>query len=59
MIGVCGDLVGDVTRGLQQDSEWQMELLDDSQQPSFGIRLVAETLVPTAAGSDVGKPTNL
>jgi hypothetical protein len=45
MTKVCGDLVGSICRGLKQESDWQMELLDDSKNPSFRIRLVAETLV--------------
>jgi hypothetical protein len=44
MTGVCGDMVGDVSRKLIENAEWQMELLDESRQPVFRIRLVAETL---------------
>jgi hypothetical protein len=29
---------------LQENSEWQMELLDESKHPVFRIRLVAESL---------------
>src|ERR1700681_2200792 len=41
---VCGDLVGSIARKLKQNAEWQMELLDESKEPVFRIRLVAETL---------------
>jgi integrase len=41
---VCGDLVGSIARNLKQNAEWQMELLDESKEPVFRIRLVAETL---------------
>ncbi len=44
MTGVCGDMVGDVSRKLIENAEWQMELLDESRKPVFRIRLVAETL---------------
>ena len=44
MTGICGDMVGDVSRKLIENAEWQMELLDESRKPVFRIRLVAETL---------------
>ena len=44
MAHVCGDLVGSVSRSLQQNTDWQMELLDEAEMPLFRIRLVAETL---------------
>jgi len=44
MTGVCSDMVGDVSRKLVENAEWQMELLDESRKPVFRIRLVAETL---------------
>ena len=58
-IRVCGDLVGGIARGLQQNAEWRMELLDDPHVPRFRIRLLAETLKPDAAASDVRKPADL
>jgi hypothetical protein len=45
MTGVCSDLVGSVSRYLQQNTEWQIELLDLSRKPIFRIRLVAETFI--------------
>lgn len=44
MTRVCGDLVGGIARKLQQQTEWRMELLDESRKPVFRIRLLAETL---------------
>jgi hypothetical protein len=41
---VCGDLVGGISRNMEQNSEWRMELLDEAKQPLFRIRLLAETL---------------
>jgi hypothetical protein len=49
---VGGDLVGGVTRKLKQNSEWQIELLDESRTPVFRIRVVAETLDKVAGASD-------
>ncbi len=44
MTKVCANLVGTISRGLKQDSEWQMEMLDEARKPVFRIRLVAETV---------------
>ncbi|MDP3690427.1 hypothetical protein [Bradyrhizobium sp.] len=44
MTKVCGNLLGGISRSLKQDSEWCMELLDETRKPVFRIRLVAETL---------------
>ena len=44
MTGVCSNMVGDVSRKLVENAEWQMELLDKSRKPVSRIRLVAETL---------------
>ena len=41
---VSGDLVGSIARSLKQNTEWQMELLDESKKPVFRIRLAAEAL---------------
>jgi Domain of unknown function (DUF6894) len=40
---VFSDLVGDVTKELKQNTEWQIELLDASRRPLFRIGIVAET----------------
>lgn len=41
---VCSDLIGGVSQDLKQNTEWQIELLDQHGKPVFRIRLVAETL---------------
>jgi Domain of unknown function (DUF6894) len=43
MTRVCGDMVASISRKLKPNSEWQMELLDESKKPVFRIRLVAES----------------
>lgn len=44
MTRVCSDLVGGIARKLKQQTEWRMELLDESRRPLFRIRVMAETL---------------
>lgn len=44
LTGVCGDMAGGISRKLAQNSEWQMELLDESRKPVFRIRIVGESL---------------
>jgi hypothetical protein len=44
MTKVCGNLLGGISRGLKQNAEWHMELLDETKKPVFRIRLVSETL---------------
>jgi hypothetical protein len=44
LTSVCGDMVGGISRKLKENSEWQMELLDESKKPVFRIRLVGEPL---------------
>ena len=44
MTAVCANLIGGISRGLKQDAEWQMELLDEAKKPVFRIRLVGEAL---------------
>jgi uncharacterized protein DUF6894 len=41
---VCAEMVSGISRKLAENSEWQLELLDESKQPVFRIRIVAETL---------------
>jgi hypothetical protein len=41
---VYSDLVGSIARNLKQNTDCQMEILDESRKPVFRIRLVAETL---------------
>ena len=58
MARVCGDLVGGIARKLRQQSEWRMELLDESRKPVFRIRVLAETLDQPAA-SEMGEPRGI
>jgi hypothetical protein len=44
LTNVCADFIGEASRVLEPNSEWKMELLDETQTPLFRIRLVAETL---------------
>lgn len=44
MTKVCANLVGGISRSLKQDAEWRMELLDETKNPVFRIRLVGESL---------------
>jgi hypothetical protein len=44
LTSVCADMIGGISRKLKQNSEWAMELLDESRRPVFRIRLVAESL---------------
>jgi hypothetical protein len=44
MTSVCGDLVRDASRKLTENTEWNLELLDENKKPIFRIRLVAETM---------------
>jgi hypothetical protein len=44
LTAVCSDVVGSVSRKLEENSEWQMELLDECKKPLFRIRIVGESL---------------
>ncbi len=44
LTAVCSDLIGGISRTLQQGAEWQMELLDEAKQPVFRIKLVSEAV---------------
>jgi hypothetical protein len=50
LTSVCADIVGGISRKLKEDSQWEMELLDESKQPVFRIRLVAESLDKAFSG---------
>ncbi len=58
MTRVCGDLVGGIVRKLRQQTEWRMELLDESRKPVFRFRLLAETLDHSAV-SEIGEPRDV
>jgi len=59
MTRVGADLISGVTRRLKQNSEWQIELLDESRTPVFRIRVTAETPDQVAVTSDVREPSRL
>ena len=44
MTSVCADMASGILRKLTENSEWQLELLDESREPVFRIRIVAESL---------------
>jgi hypothetical protein len=44
MTSVCADMAPGLSRKLQENSEWHMELLDEGKQPIFRIRIVSESL---------------
>jgi hypothetical protein len=44
MTKACASLLGGISRSLKQNAEWHMELLDESKQPVFRIRLVSGSL---------------
>lgn len=44
MTSVCADMAAGIARKLHENSEWHMELLDETKEPVFRIRIVAETL---------------
>ncbi len=44
LTSVCADMAAGISRKLAENSEWQMELLDESKRPVFRIRIIAESL---------------
>ena len=43
-LGMCADLAKDIVSGLTEDSEWRLDVLDESGTPIFRLRLLAEEL---------------
>jgi hypothetical protein len=43
MTSVCAHMASGIARKLRENSEWHMELLDESKEPVFRIRIVAES----------------
>lgn len=43
-LGMCADLAKDIVAGLTEDSEWGLEVRDESGKPVFRLRLIAESL---------------
>ena len=56
LTSVCANIVGGISRKLKLDSEWEMELLDESKQPVFRIRLVAESMDRTRSNESFPRP---
>jgi hypothetical protein len=54
LTSACADMAAGISRKLNQNSEWQMELLDESKQPVFRIRIVAESLDCAERGRRAG-----
>jgi hypothetical protein len=44
MRAVCANLLGGIARSLKPDAQWHMELLDESKDVVFRIRLIAESV---------------
>ena len=44
MKAVCANLLSGITRSLKPDAQWHMELLDESKDVVFRIRLIAESV---------------
>ncbi len=43
-LGICADLAKDIVAGLTEDSEWRLDVRDESGKPVFRLRLIAESL---------------
>lgn len=43
-LGIYADLAKDIAATLTDDSEWRLDVLDESGKPVFRLRLVAESL---------------
>jgi hypothetical protein len=43
-LDMCADLAKDIVTGLTGDSEWRLDVLDESGKAIFRLRLVAEEL---------------
>ena len=43
MTSVCADMAAGISRKLQENSEWNMELLDEAKKPVFRISIIAES----------------
>jgi hypothetical protein len=47
-LGICADLAKDIVAGLTEDSEWRLDVLNETGEPIFRLRLLAETLEPAS-----------
>jgi hypothetical protein len=41
---MCADLANDIVAGLTEDTEWRLDVVDESGRPVFRVRLIAESL---------------
>jgi hypothetical protein len=39
---ICADLARDILRGLEPDIEWRVDVVDESGNCSFSLRLISE-----------------
>jgi hypothetical protein len=44
LTSACADMVGGICRKLGQDTQWEMELLDEGKRPIFRISLASDSL---------------
>jgi len=44
LTSACADMLGGICRKLGQDTQWEMELLDERKQPIFRISLASDSL---------------
>ena len=51
----CANMVGGICRRLGQDTQWEMEMLDEQKRPVFRISLVADTPGATDPEASAGK----
>jgi hypothetical protein len=47
-LGICADLAKDIVAGLTENSEWRLDVLNETGAPVFRLRLLAETLEPAS-----------
>ena len=47
-LGICADPARDNGSGLTEDSEWRLDVLNETGEPVFRLRLLAETLEPAS-----------
>jgi hypothetical protein len=43
-LAMFADLVKDIVAGLTEESEWRLDAMDESGNPIFRVRLIAESL---------------
>jgi hypothetical protein len=58
LTGACADMAAGISRKLKQNSEWQMELLDEQKRPVFRVRIVAESLDDQSDSPSLAHPAS-